>query len=495
MKAILALDQGTTSSRAILFDHDGRKLGMARRTFSQIFPQPGWVEHDPHEIWQSQLDAARQVLAESGIGPADVAAVGITNQRETTIVWDRHSGEPVYNAIVWQCRRTAPLCEALTARGVAATLREKTGLVPDPYFSATKLAWMLDQVPGVRARAERGDLLFGTVDTWLVWQLTAGRVHATDVSNASRTLLFNIHTMRWDEELLHLFKIPVAMLPRVLPSSGSFGVTDRGVLGDIEIPITGIAGDQQAALFGQTCFTAGTAKNTYGTGCFLLQNTGTQPTPSRHGLLTTVSWQIDDEVTYALEGSVFTAGAAIQWLRDEMGLLATAAESETMAREVPDTGGVYLVPAFTGLGAPHWDSQARGALFGLTRGTQRAHIVRAALEAIAYQTRDVLEAMQQDSGERLQQLRVDGGAAANDFLLQFQADLLGVPVLRPQLIETTALGAAFLAGLAVGFWRDRAELSALAQVDRVFTPAMSSERRLALMDGWRAAVRRTVQSG
>lgn len=495
MKAVLSLDQGTTSSRAVLFDRDGRALGMARRTFSQIFPQPGWVEHDPREIWESQLAVARQALAESGVAPADVAAVGITNQRETTVVWDRLTGEPVCNAIVWQCRRTAPACDALTARGLAGIIREKTGLVPDPYFSGTKLAWILERVPGARARAERGELLFGTVDTWLLWNLTGGRVHATDVSNASRTLLFNIHTLRWDDDLLRALDIPAAMLPQVLPSSGRFGVTARGVLGDAEIPIAGVAGDQQAALFGQTCFEAGAAKNTYGTGCFLLQNTGPRPIPSRHGLLTTVAWQAGGETAYALEGSVFTAGAAIQWLRDEMGLIATAADSEAAAREVADTGGVYLVPAFTGLGAPYWDSRARGALFGVTRGTRRAHVVRAALEAIAYQTKDVLDAMQEDSGARLRQLRVDGGAAANDFLMQFQADLLGVPVLRPASVETTARGAAFLAGLAAGFWRDRTELAALARGgDRVFTPAMPEARRQALIDGWREAVRR-VRTG
>lgn len=494
MKAILALDQGTTSSRAILFDHDGRILGMAQRAITQILPQPGWVEHDAQEIWESQLAVARQVLTESGVAPTDVAAIGITNQRETTIVWDKHTGEPVCNAIVWQCRRTASICEALAVRRLTATIREKTGLVPDPYFSGTKLAWILDQVPGVRKRAERGDLLFGTVDAWLIWKLTAGQVHASDVSNASRTLMFNIHTLRWDDELLAELTIPAAMLPRVCPSSGHFGTTARSLFKGAEIPITGVAGDQQAALFGQACFEAGTAKNTYGTGCFLLMNTGSQPTTSGHGLLTTVAWQIGEKVEYALEGSVFTAGAAIQWLRDEMGLLTTAAESETVAQQVPDTGGVYLVPAFTGLGAPYWDSHARGALVGVTRGTQRAHVVRAALEAIAFQTKDVLDAMQEDSGQRLQQLRVDGGAAANDFLMQFQADLLGVPVLRPEIVETTALGAATLAGLAVGFWRDRAEILEHVRTDHVFTPAMSAERRHRLYAGWQTAVRRTLST-
>src|SRR5690606_24989595 len=430
----------TTSSRAILFDREGRVVAVAQQEFRQRYPQPGWVEHDPEEIWATQLATAQQVLNQAGVSPADVAAIGITNQRETTVLWDRTTGKPVAPAIVWQDRRTAGMCDALKAEGAEAVVREKTGLVLDPYFSATKIAWLLDNVPGLRARAERGEIAFGTIDSWLVYRLTGGRVHATDYSNASRTMLLNIHTLAWDDELLALFgRIPKAILPQVLPSSHIYGETDPALLG-APIPIGGIAGDQQAALFGQTCFDAGMAKNTYGTGSFLLLNTGTRPVASRNGLLTTVAWGVGGQVSYALEGSVFVTGAAVQWLRDGLGIIASAAETEALALSVEDTGGVYLVPAFAGLGAPYWDPYARGIPVGITRGTTRAHVVRAALEAIAYQTVDVMQAMEQDAGVPLRALRVDGGAAVNDFLMQFQADLLNVPVERPAVTETTALG-------------------------------------------------------
>jgi glycerol kinase len=492
MKVILALDQGTTSSRAILFDRAGRMAGLAQREITQRYPRAGWVEHDALEIWERQIEVARQVLAQSGTQPADVAAIGIANQRETTVVWDLQTGIPVCNAIVWQCRRTAAICEALTAQGWADKIRFRTGLPLDAYFSGTKLKWILDQIPGVRARALQGDLLFGTVDTWLIWKLTRGRVHATDYSNASRTLLYNIRELRWDAEILTALEIPDGMLPQVRPSSGLYGVTEPGLFGGVGIPIAGTAGDQQAALFGQTCFEAGGAKNTYGTGCFLLLNTGAQPTTSRHGLLTTLAWGIDGRVDYALEGSVFTAGAVVQWLRDEMHLIATAAQTEDDANRVPDTQGVYVVPAFTGMGAPYWDMHARGAIVGLTRGARREHVVRAALESIAYQTRDVIDAMQEDSGGVLKHLQADGGAAANAFLMQFQADILGIPVRTPEIMETTALGAAYLAGLAVGFWRNQAELREHAQVGREFRPAMSEARRRLLYEGWQRAVRQTL---
>jgi glycerol kinase len=492
MKAILALDQGTTSSRAILFDRAGRILGLARRPIKQIYPRPGWVEQNPLAIWKSQLTAARVVLSESGVAPDAVAAIGITNQRETVLLWERATGQPLGNAIGWQCRRTAAVCEKLAASGDSKKIRAKTGLLPDPYFSASKIAWLLDNTPGARKRARNGEILCGTIDSWLLWNLSGGLVHATDVSNASRTMLYNIHDLCWDKELLKIFNIPAAMLPQVKPSSGMFGLTRPGLFGSRQIALSGVAGDQQAALFGQGCFTAGSAKNTYGTGCFLLQNTGSQPQISQHKLLTTIAWQINGRTTYALEGSVFTAGAAIQWLRDEIGLISDAAQSEEHVREVPDTGGVYLVPAFTGLGAPYWNSSARGALLGVTRGTLRAHIVRAALESIAYQTKDVLDAMQADSGRRLRQLRADGGATANDFLMQFQADILGVPVLRPANIETTALGAAALAGLAVGFWKNRGELPAATSGRRLFKPSMSPSRRAQLYAGWQDAVRRVL---
>lgn len=486
---IMALDQGTTSSRAIIFDREGRPVAAARRPLDCQYPQPGWVEQDPGQILSGQVDAAREALRSARLLPDDLAALGIANQRETTLVWERGSGRPIAPAIVWQCRRTAGRCEQLRAQLGDATIRQRTGLVIDPYFSATKLQWLLDEVPGARDRAERGQLLFGTVDTWLIWHLTRGAVHATDVSNASRTMLLNLHTLQWDAELLAALGIPAAMLPEVRPSSGDFGVTEAPVLG-ASVPLTAAVGDQQSALFGQACFQPGMAKSTYGTGCFLLMNTGTQPVPSRHGLLSTVAWSAGGTVEYALEGSVFVAGAAVQWLRDQLGLLHTAAESEELAWSVPDTAGVYFVPAFVGLGAPHWDDSARGLLIGLTRGTQKAHLVRAALEAVAYQTADVLSAMSADCGAPLTELRVDGGAASNGFLLQFQADVLGVPVIRPRVLETTALGAAYLAGLAVGWWSGPEALAGQWTPERRFEPTMSEDRRAELLGGWRRALAR-----
>ncbi len=486
---VMALDQGTTSSRAIVFDREGRIVASAQRPLDCSFPTPGWVEQDPGEILRGQMEAAKEALERGGIAASDLAAIGIANQRETTIVWDRHTGEPVHNAIVWQCRRTADLCEELRREGWEPLIGEKTGLVVDPYFSATKVKWVLDQVPDAPERAARGELLFGTVDAWLIWHLTRGKLHQTDFSNASRTMLFNIHSLQWDEEVLKALGIPASMLPKVVPSSGVQGGTDPEVLG-AEVPIAGCAGDQQAALFGQACFRPGMAKNTYGTGCFLLENTGERAVKSRNRLLTTIAWAMDGQVEYALEGSVFVAGAAIQWLRDELGLVAAAAESEAWAHSVPDTAGVYLVPAFVGLGAPHWDPNARGTVVGLTRGAGRAHLVRAALEAIAYQSADVLRAMEEDAGTPLPELRVDGGATANSFLMQFQADVLGVPVVRPAVTETTALGAAYLAGLAVGFWKDRDQLEASRVVERRFEPRMSEERKERLLHGWHRAVER-----
>jgi glycerol kinase len=488
---ILALDQGTTSSRAIVFDRAGQLLGAAQREFPQIYPQPGWVEHDPEAIWQTQLETARQVLEKTGVEATELAAIGITNQRETTVVWDRETGEPLYNAIVWQCRRTAPICDQLREAGWVEPIRNKTGLVVDAYFSGTKLAWLLDNVPGLRDKAAQGRALFGTIDCFLIWRLSGGRLHVTDVSNASRTMLFNIHRLDWDDEILAELHIPRAMLPEVRPSSQLYGLADPALLG-AKVPIAGAAGDQQAALFGQTCFAPGQAKNTYGTGCFLLLNTGEQAVASEHGLLTTIAWRLgmDDHVTYALEGSVFIAGAAIQWLRDGLGIIGHAAETEALAREVDDTGGVYFVPAFVGLGAPYWDSYARGTIVGLTRGTDRRHLVRAALEGICYQSRDLLEAMTGDSGIHLQALRADGGAAANDLLMQLQADLLGVPVQRPVVTETTALGAAYLAGLAVGYWSALDEIAVQWRVEAEFRPAMSNDRRNALYTGWQRAVKR-----
>ncbi len=488
---ILALDQGTTSSRAILFDHDGRIAGTAQEEFPQIYPQPGWVEHDPEAIWRTQVDTARQALEKAGAEATQVAAIGITNQRETTVVWDRETGAPLHNAIVWQCRRTAAMCDRLRDDGWTTPMREKTGLVIDAYFSGTKLAWLLEHVPGLRQKAERGQALFGTIDSFLAWRLTGGQLHVTDVSNASRTLLFNIHTLDWDDDILAELRIPRAMLPQVRPSSQVYGQTESSLLGS-EVPIAGAAGDQQAALFGQTCFTPGQAKNTYGTGCFLLLNTGGQAVASERGLLTTIAWRLgnDGEVTYALEGSVFIAGAAVQWLRDGLGIIANAADTEALAGDVDDTGGVYFVPAFVGLGAPYWDAYARGTIVGVTRGTDRRHLTRAALEAICYQSRDLLEAMTADSGIRLSALRADGGAAANNLLMQLQADLLGVAVQRPAVTETTALGAAYLAGLAVGYWSGLEEIATQWRADAEFVPAMSGEQRDALYDGWRRAVER-----
>ncbi|WP_206885644.1 glycerol kinase GlpK [Alicyclobacillus mali (ex Roth et al. 2021)] len=488
---ILAFDQGTTSSRAILFDRAGRIHSIAQKEFTQIYPKPGWVEHDPMEIWGTQSGVAREVLEKAAVSPDQVAAIGITNQRETTIVWEKATGKPVYNAIVWQDRRTADICDELKAAGHADTIRSKTGLVIDAYFSGTKIKWILDHVEGARERAERGELLFGTVDTWLVWNLTRGKVHVTDYTNASRTMLFNIHTLDWDDDLLKLLGIPRAMLPEVRPSSEVYGHTDERTFGGANIPIAGIAGDQQAALFGQTCFEPGMVKNTYGTGCFMLMNTGEKPVGSPSGLLTTIAWGLDGQVTYALEGSVFIAGAAIQWLRDGLRFFDAAADSEYFASKVEDTGGVYVVPAFAGLGAPYWDMYARGAIFGLTRGTRKEHIIRATLESLAYQTKDILDAMQRDSGIELKSLRVDGGAVANNLLMQFQADILGVPVERPQITESTALGAAYLAGLAVGFW-SKDEIARSGDIERRFDPQMDAETRARLYRGWQRAVERTM---
>jgi glycerol kinase len=491
MTYLLALDQGTTSSRAILFDDCGRQCALAQREFQQFYPQSGWVEHDADEIWQTQRDVAREVLAMHAIDAREIAAIGITSQRETVVLWERRSGRPLHRAIVWQDRRTAAVCDALKAQGHESMIRARTGLVVDPYFSATKLAWLLDQIPDARRRAAAGELAFGTVDSWLLWQLTGGCVHATDITNAARTQLFDIHRQAWSDELLALFDIPRVLLPDVRPSAFAFGVTDSAIFGN-EIPIGGIAGDQQAALFGQACHAPGMAKNTYGTGCFMLMQTGARACESQHGLLTTSAAQIDAQPRYALEGSVFVAGAAVQWLRDGLGFIESAAEIEALAASVPDSGGVTLVPAFTGLGSPYWDAHARGALFGLTRGTTRAHIARATLEAIALQVADLLEAMQRDAQIQLTELRVDGGACANNLLMQMQADLLGVPVVRPRIIETTALGAAYLAGLTLGVWRGSEEITAQWQVEKIFAPQGSraaAEQRLAT---WRDSVRRVL---
>lgn len=488
---IMALDQGTTSSRCILFDRAGTPVSVAQKEFRQIYPKPGWVEHDAMEIWGSQIGVAQEAVNQIGASYHDIEAIGIANQRETTVVWDRGSGRPIHNAIVWQCRRTADLCDRLKEEGRGDWFREKTGLFVDAYFSATKLKWILDQVPGAREKAAAGDLLFGTMDTWLLWNLTRGEVHATDVSNASRTMLFNIHTLEWDAEILELLDIPRALLPSVQPSSVVYGHTDARVFGG-GIPIASAAGDQQAALFGQGCFDAGSAKNTYGTGGFLLMNTGDRPVASEAGLLTTVAWKIGDQVRYALEGSIFVAGAAIQWLRDELGLIGSSAETEEMALAIPDTGGVYFVPAFVGLGAPYWDPYARGTLVGLTRGTGRREIARAALEAMAYQTVDVLSAMEKDAGLRLAALKVDGGAANNRFLLQFQSDLIGAPVERPPTTEVTALGAAYLAGLATGFWSGLDEIRSIHRESDRFLPSMDAAKRNALLRGWHRAVGSTL---
>lgn len=489
---VLALDQGTTSSRAILFDRGGNIRAIAQQEITQHYPQPGWVEHDADEIWASQLAVAHAVLRDNAIRPEQLAAVGITNQRETTVLWDRATGQPLHRAIVWQDRRTAAICDELNAAGHAALFAERTGLVLDAYFSGTKLKWLLDHIPGARSRAERGELAFGTVDSWLAWHLSGGQAHVTDPSNAARTLLFDIHRRCWDDELLALLDIPPRLLPRIVDSSGPIAALDPRWLG-CAVPLAGIAGDQQAATFGQACLEHGMAKNTYGTGCFLLMNTGDQPMTSRHRLLSTVGWQRRERTTYLLEGSVFMGGATVQWLRDGLGLISSSAEVEALAASVPDNGGVYLVPAHAGLGAPHWDPQARGALFGLTRGSTKAHIARAALEAIAFQSADLLAAMEKDAGHPLSELRVDGGAARNDLLMQFQADLLGVPVVRPRVTETTALGAAYLAGLAVGFWQDEAELAALWQAERRFAPNMPETRRAALFGEWHRAVERALR--
>ena len=490
MPHILALDQGTTSSRAIVFDHDGAIRGVAQKEFTQIFPSPGWVEHDPREIWASQIGVAVEALGRARVAPKDVAAIGITNQRETTIVWDRETGEPIHNAIVWQDRRTADYCQRLKAEGAGETIQAKTGLLIDAYFSASKIRWLLDNVPGARARADAGKLAFGTVDTWLVWKLTNHACHVTDVSNASRTMLFNIHTLKWDDELLKLFGVPASLLPAVRSSSEVYGEVSTS-LGIESIPIAGIAGDQQAALFGQMCRTPGMSKNTYGTGCFLLQNIGAKPIRSQQQLVTTVAWQLGGSTAYALEGSVFIGGAVVQWIRDGLGIVRTAAEIEPLAASVPDNGGVYLVPAFAGLGAPHWDPYARGTIVGITRGTTAAHIARAALESIAYQVSDLLDAMAADAGIALTELRVDGGAAINNTLMQFQADLLGVPVVRPAVTETTALGAAYLAGLAVGYWPSVDAITGQWKVDRRFEPAMPRSATASLRERWTEALQRS----
>lgn len=489
-KYIMALDQGTTSSRCIIFHKNGEIAMTAQKEFTQIFPRNGWVEHDPNEIWSSELSVLVEAKAKLGIEAEAIAAIGITNQRETTIVWDRRTGEPVYNAIVWQCRRTAGMVDQLKAQGFDTVVKAKTGLVMDAYFSATKIKWILDQVPGAREEADRGNLMFGTVDTWLMYKLTGGRVYATDYTNASRTMLFNIHTLQWDEEILNKLGIPGSMLPKVLPSSGIFGMTDEKLIG-ANIPIAGVAGDQQAALFGQCCFDPGEVKNTYGTGCFLLMNTGDKAVESSKGLLTTIAVGMDGKIEYALEGSVFVAGAAIQWLRDELKLVESAGETERWALSVEDSNGVYVVPAFTGLGAPYWDSYARGAVFGLTRGTSKAHFIRATLESLAYQTYDVLKAMEEDAGITLSSLKVDGGASANNFLMQFQADILDTKVERPKVVETTALGAAYLAGLATGYYKNRDEIRQNWQTDRLFLNRMSGNRIKELIAGWQKAVSRT----
>ena len=485
---VMALDAGTTSNRCILFDQEGRICSMAQKEFRQMFPQPGWVEHDANEIWSTQLGVAVEAMSKIGAKAADIAAIGITNQRETVIVWDKKTGEPIYNAIVWQCRRTSAIADEFKARGLEETFRRKTGLMIDAYFSATKIKWILDNVPGARKRAKAGELLFGTVETWLIWKLTAGRVHVTDYSNASRTMLFNINSLEWDQEILEELEIPAAMLPTPVPSSQIYGYADSSFLG-AEIPIAGAAGDQQAALFGQACYADGEAKNTYGTGCFLLMNTGQTPVFSENGLVTTIAWGLDGKVNYALEGSIFVAGASIQWLRDQMRLIDSAEDSEYWANKAHGTHGCYVVPAFTGLGAPHWDQYARGTIVGITRGTNKNHIIRATLESIAYQVCDVIDAMRADSGIDLRSLKVDGGASANNFLMQFQADLLDRPVNRPSCVESTALGAAYLAGLAVGFWTSKEEVVKNIQLDRVFIPQIEKEERDKKRRGWNKAVK------
>ena len=489
-KYIMALDAGTTSNRCILFNEKGEMCSVAQKEFTQYFPKPGWVEHDAGEIWSTQLQVARDAMNKIGVSAEEIAAIGITNQRETTIVWDKNTGKPIYHAIVWQCRRTSRYCDELKEKGLTETFRKKTGLVIDAYFSGTKVKWILDNVEGARERAERGELLFGTVETWLIWKLTRGAVHVTDYSNASRTMMFNINTLEWDEEILAELGIPKSMLPQAKPSSEIYGETDPSFFGG-RIPIAGAAGDQQAALFGQTCFEKGEAKNTYGTGCFLLMNTGETPVFSENGLVTTIAWGIDGKVNYALEGSIFVAGAAIQWLRDELRLIDSASDTEYMAQKVPDANGCYVVPAFTGLGAPYWDQYARGAIVGLTRGVNKYHIVRATLESLAYQVNDVLQAMKSDADLQLATLKVDGGASANNFLMQTQANISDAPVNRPKCVETTAMGAAYLAGLAVGYWKDKEEVVKNWAIDRTFTPNIESEKRDKMLRGWKRAVERS----
>lgn len=487
----MALDQGTTSARCILYDRQGRQVSVAQKEFAQIYPQAGWVEHDPMEIWSTQIGVAQEALLKIDGTYENIDAIGITNQRETTVVWDRYTGEPIYNAIVWQCRRTAEYCDSLKAKGLEESFRNKTGLLIDPYFSATKLRWILEHVEGAWQRARDGELLFGTIETWLIWKLTDGRVHVTDYSNASRTMMFNIHTLQWDEDILRQLDIPRCMLPEVRACSEVYGQSSPLLFGG-GIPISGAAGDQQAALFGQTCFDKGEAKNTYGTGGFMLVNTGEEPVESHNGLITTIAWGAGDKVQYALEGSVFIAGATIQWLRDELKLIENAAESERLARMVEDTAGAYVVPAFTGLGAPYWDSYARGAIMGLTRGVNKNHIVRAAIESMAYQTNDLMQAMAEDMGHPVQTFKVDGGASANNFLLEFQADIMDMPVYRPRCIETTSLGAAYLAGLATGYWKNKDDILSNWQIDRIFKPDMNTEKRMQLLGGWHQAVRCTL---
>jgi len=488
---ILALDQGTTSSRSLVVDKKGAIIGQAQKEFKQIFPQPGWVEHDANEIWSTQFGTMAEAMAQAGINTKQVSAIGITNQRETTVVWDKISGQPIYHAIVWQDRRTAAYCDELKTAGLAGIIQEKTGLIIDAYFSATKLKWILDHVPGARDKAVKGELAFGTIDSWLTWKLTNGDVHVTDVSNASRTMLFNIHSLQWDEELLRIFDIPPAVLPVVKPSSKIYGVTGQ-IIPDSRIPVAGIAGDQQAALFGQLCTQPGMVKNTYGTGCFMLMNTGENAITSKNNLLTTIAWQINDKTEYALEGSVFIAGAVVQWLRDELKIIRKSSDVEKLAAQVKDTDGVYIVPAFAGLGAPHWNQYARGSIFGLTRGSSNAHIAKAALESIAYQTYDVLKAMEADSGIQIKELRVDGGATVNSALMQFQSDILNCKVVRPKITETTALGAAYLAGLAVGFWKNVEEIQQQWQIDQSFAPAMDTDKRNQLVNGWQRAVKASI---
>jgi len=489
---IVSLDQGTTSSRALLYDIKRKSIvGMKNKPFTQIYPKPGWVEHDPEEIWKGQLEVMKAVIEEAGISFDNIVSIGIANQRETVVVWDRKTGKPIYNAIVWQCRRTADICEKLKKEGLADIIKEKTGLVVDAYFSGTKIQWILDNIDGAREKAQRNELMAGTIDSWLIWKLTGGKVHATDYTNASRTMLFNIKDLKWDEELLEHMDIPISMMPAVVPSSGRIVLTDKDIVG-AEIPISGVAGDQQASLFGQVCFDVGCAKNTYGTGCFILMNIGDKPVNSGNNLITTIAWVIGDEVKYALEGSVFNAGSTIQWIRDEMRLIKTSAESQIEAEKVNDTNGVYLVPAFTGLGAPYWDMYARGAVLGITRGTRREHLIRAALESIAYQSMDILEVMKLDSGIDLKELKVDGGASANDFLMQFQADMLNINIKRPTITETTALGAAYLAGLGEGVWKSKVELIKSWYLDKMFVPMMTIQEREEKYKGWKKAVSKSL---